>query len=186
MSKKWTDEQRELLEWSIKSCSKFTVIAPTYDVSIYQRRNQRMVDLSDMVAAFWDGSSGGTGNCVRYAQKVKKPMVRFSDFSGTVVVEKEIPSFVPSAETQLEVMRAKGMVLSADTVSSPDSAGSRQVRSALRSEGRSAEVGPAKRGAIAGSSVRTTERFKAISSLRAEVIVNSVNCVGVMGKAHSS
>ena len=41
-----------------------------------------MVDLSDMVAAFWDGSSGGTGNCVRYALKVGKKMVRFSDFSN--------------------------------------------------------------------------------------------------------
>jgi len=41
-----------------------------------------MVDLSDMVAAFWDGSSGGTGNCVRYALKVGKKMVQFSDFSN--------------------------------------------------------------------------------------------------------
>ena len=28
----------------------------------------------DLVLAFWDGSSGGTGNCVRYAGKVGKPI----------------------------------------------------------------------------------------------------------------
>ena len=116
MSKKWNDEQREVLARSVAYSSKFSVLAPTYDVSIYQRRNERMVDLSDMVAAFWDGSSGGTGNCVRYAQKVKKPMVRFSDFSGAVVAEKEVPSSLPSAETRLEVVQAKDMVLSSGAV----------------------------------------------------------------------
>jgi O-acetyl-ADP-ribose deacetylase (regulator of RNase III)/uncharacterized phage-like protein YoqJ len=183
MSKKWRDDQKELLDWTVKSCSKLSVLSPAYDVTIYQRRNERMVDLSDMVAAFWDGSSGGTGNCVRYAQKVKKPMVRFSDFSGTVVAEKEIPSFVPSAETQLEMMRAKGMVLSADTVSSPDFC--RKQASKV-----CAEVGGSQCGG------RTSEtgcdcRFQRpnyrevqgdIFTSNAEVIVNSVNCVGVMVK----
>jgi len=42
-----------------------------------------MVDLSDMVAAFWDGSSGGTGNCMGYVRSVGKRMIRFSDFTGT-------------------------------------------------------------------------------------------------------
>lgn len=34
-----------------------------------QKRNEYMVDNSYVVIAFWDGSSGGTGNCVRYARK---------------------------------------------------------------------------------------------------------------------
>jgi len=82
MSKFWKDHHKTALRDTWAYAEKTSVLAPVYDVSIYQRRNERMVDLSDMVAAFWDGSSGGTGNCVRYAQKVGKKMVRFSDFSG--------------------------------------------------------------------------------------------------------
>ncbi|VVB87456.1 Uncharacterised protein [uncultured archaeon] len=83
MSKYWTPGQRRCLQDCWGYAEKTSVLAPTYDVSIYQRRNERMVELSDMVAAFWDGSKGGTGNCVGYAQSVGKRMVRFSNFTGT-------------------------------------------------------------------------------------------------------
>jgi O-acetyl-ADP-ribose deacetylase (regulator of RNase III) len=92
MSKFWKDHQKTALRDTWAYAEKTSVLAPAYDVSIYQRRNERMVDLSDMVAAFWDGSSGGTGNCVRYAQKVGKKMVRFSDFSGVKPQEEGAPS----------------------------------------------------------------------------------------------
>ncbi|ANY67686.1 hypothetical protein BBD42_15340 [Paenibacillus sp. BIHB 4019] len=35
-----------------------------------QRRNEWMVDYASLVIAVWDGTSGGTGNCVEYARKV--------------------------------------------------------------------------------------------------------------------
>jgi len=96
MSKYWTADQKRCIQDCWDYAEKTSVLAPAYDVSIYQRRNERMVDLSDMVAAFWDGSSGGTGNCVRYAQKVGKKMVRFSDFSGVKPQEGGSPSSSPS------------------------------------------------------------------------------------------
>lgn len=40
-----------------------------------QKRNEWMVDNSDKVLALWDGSTGGTGNCVAYANKVNKPII---------------------------------------------------------------------------------------------------------------
>ena len=33
-----------------------------------QKRNEWMVDNCDLLVAVWDGSNGGTANCVRYAQ----------------------------------------------------------------------------------------------------------------------
>jgi uncharacterized phage-like protein YoqJ len=39
-----------------------------------QIRNQWMVDHCDVVLALWDGSSGGTGNCIQYVEKVGKPI----------------------------------------------------------------------------------------------------------------
>lgn len=37
---------------------------------IYQKRNKWMVDNSDFLISVWDGSDGGTCNCVYYAYKV--------------------------------------------------------------------------------------------------------------------
>lgn len=44
-----------------------------------QVRNVWMVDHADVVLALWDGSKGGTGNCVAYANKVSKPIVNLWD-----------------------------------------------------------------------------------------------------------
>ncbi len=33
-----------------------------------QVRNEYMVDRADLVLALWNGTPGGTGNCVRYAR----------------------------------------------------------------------------------------------------------------------
>ena len=38
---------------------------------VYQKRNEWMVDHADIVVAVWDGTSGGTANCVKYAWKKK-------------------------------------------------------------------------------------------------------------------
>lgn len=40
----------------------------------YQKRNEWMVDNATHILAYWDGSAGGTGNCVKYAKKVGKPV----------------------------------------------------------------------------------------------------------------
>ena len=125
MSKFWKDHQKTALRDTWAYAEKTSVLAPAYDVSVYQRRNERMVDLSDMVAAFWDGSSGGTGNCVRYVQKVGKKMVRFSSFSGIKPQEEGSPSSTPSSYREVH-----GDIFTSD----------------------------------------------------AEAIVNTVNCVGAMGK----
>lgn len=53
----------------------------TYDelgTKCMQDRNIWMVDHCDALIAVWDGSSGGTANCVNYAQSVNKPIVRIN------------------------------------------------------------------------------------------------------------
>lgn len=40
-----------------------------------QVRNECMVDDSHEVLALWDGSTGGTGNCIQYARKKEKNIV---------------------------------------------------------------------------------------------------------------
>lgn len=41
----------------------------SYSAAAMQKRNEWMVDNSDRVVALWDGSSGGTGNCIKYAKR---------------------------------------------------------------------------------------------------------------------
>lgn len=49
------------------------VCDPGYAPWKMQRRNEWMVDNSDALVALWDGSDGGTANCVNYAIRKNKP-----------------------------------------------------------------------------------------------------------------
>ena len=46
-----------------------------YTESCMQARNEWMVDTCDMLVAVWDGTKGGTANCVSYANSVSKSPV---------------------------------------------------------------------------------------------------------------
>lgn len=74
MSAKWSVSQKAFLQDSIKYAAKFSVLSPVFAMRTYQDRNIRMVDLSDRLAAFFDGSRGGTANCVNYAKTKGHPI----------------------------------------------------------------------------------------------------------------
>lgn len=48
------------------------IYSQPYKPWLMQKRNEYMVDRCDKITALWDGSSGGTGNCVKYAIKQNK------------------------------------------------------------------------------------------------------------------
>ena len=74
---KWpSGDARDLLFRSVKDCAKLSVVSPVFSMGAYQIRNEFMVDAADVLAAFFDGSQGGTANCVRYAQRVGKKIIR--------------------------------------------------------------------------------------------------------------
>lgn len=52
-----------------------TVTEKKYSPYLMQLRNEYMVDISDIMIAVWDGSTGGTGNCVNYIADKQKPMI---------------------------------------------------------------------------------------------------------------
>ena len=50
-----------------------TQVSTSYDRGCMQRRNQYMVDQSDLILAVWNGEpSGGTWNTIQYAKRMKK------------------------------------------------------------------------------------------------------------------
>jgi len=42
---------------------------------VYQKRNEWMVNHANSTLAIWNGSPGGTANCVKYAEKLGRPML---------------------------------------------------------------------------------------------------------------
>lgn len=73
--KMWPEESRLMYKKIISRADDVRYICdPGYAPWKMQRRNEWMVDHSHGVIALWDGSEGGTGNCIRYAQKVGKPI----------------------------------------------------------------------------------------------------------------
>lgn len=62
---------RELLEMAEER----VVVCPgDYRPFKLQKRNEWMVDNCTLLIAVWDGSPGGTANCVRYATSIERPI----------------------------------------------------------------------------------------------------------------
>jgi len=73
----WPNASKELYrELLTKSFEVVIVSDGGYSPQKMMARNEWMVDHSDKVLAVWDGTNGGTGNCVRYAQKIGKEIIR--------------------------------------------------------------------------------------------------------------
>lgn len=77
-SRVWSKENQiiynKILEYP--KCTKHVVCDGGYSAKAMQVRNEWMVDNCDMLIAVYDGTSGGTGNCVKYAEQIGKEYFR--------------------------------------------------------------------------------------------------------------
>lgn len=50
-----------------------------------QKRNEHMIDRlsnnNDFLIAVWDGSSGGTANCIKYAKNMNKNIIHIDPYN---------------------------------------------------------------------------------------------------------
>lgn len=77
---KWPAPSQKLYRTLMEKADQVVECAPPgYAVWKMQQRNVCMVDEADLILALWDGSSGGTGNCIEYAQRFKKPIINLWD-----------------------------------------------------------------------------------------------------------
>lgn len=73
--KKWPEKSRKIYNRILEKSLEVKIICVgEYCPSKMQTRNEAMVNDSDLILALWDGSSGGTKNCIDYANKLKKPV----------------------------------------------------------------------------------------------------------------
>lgn len=73
---RWPSEsQREYHHLLRKAHAVVVVCEPGYEKWKMDKRNEFIVDNCTHLAALWDGTNSGTGDCVTYAQKLKRPTV---------------------------------------------------------------------------------------------------------------
>lgn len=75
--KMWPLETRHWYNYLLSQTYDHKIISPgPYAAWKMQKRNQWMVDNAATLIAVWDGKkSGGTWNCIEYAQSVNKPII---------------------------------------------------------------------------------------------------------------
>lgn len=67
--RKWRPEQQEQFRSILALASSVVIVSPGgYAVWKMQTRNEWMVDRATGLLALWNGSGGGTGNCIEYAR----------------------------------------------------------------------------------------------------------------------
>lgn len=72
----WPQESKDRYHRFLRRASEVKIICEGgYAPWKMQVRNQAMVDDCDSVLALWNGSAGGTGNCIKYANKVSKEII---------------------------------------------------------------------------------------------------------------
>lgn len=73
---KWGETDKQRYQKIIKNADKISQLSNNYTPSCMQKRNEYMVDNSDLVLAFWNGTQkGGTFNTITYARKQNKVIV---------------------------------------------------------------------------------------------------------------
>jgi len=73
---KWPAESKKRYQKMLSLASEVVMVHDgPYNNTCMQDRNIWMVDNCDALIAVWNGTKGGTANCVRYARQVNKPTV---------------------------------------------------------------------------------------------------------------
>lgn len=86
----WPAASRAHRRALLAQSAEVTVVTPGgYSNIKYQIRNEAIVDRVDVMLAVWDGSMGGTGNCVQYARRVNRPLFILNPMTGVLRKDSE-------------------------------------------------------------------------------------------------
>lgn len=71
---KWPKSSQYRCTALLCRAAEVATVSPYPGTAALHRRNEWMVDRCDLLLALWDGSWGGTFNCIQYARKVSHPI----------------------------------------------------------------------------------------------------------------
>ena len=79
-SSRWTGQSKRIYEYIIKQADEVVLVTDmNYHPSLMQVRNEWMVNHSNLVLAVWNGTSGGTKNCIDYAREIGIPVLNLME-----------------------------------------------------------------------------------------------------------
>ena len=78
-AQRWSDANRSIYSMILERADSVEYLHENYTASCMHDRNRRLVDLSDLVIAYFEHSGGGTAYTVAYALKNKKELINVSD-----------------------------------------------------------------------------------------------------------
>lgn len=70
----WPEDSQRLYRFILESADEVVVVSKVACNTAFQTRNKWMVDRATKMVALWDGSWGGTFNCLDYARKRGVPV----------------------------------------------------------------------------------------------------------------
>lgn len=81
---RWKEADQKVHRQIVRRANRVVIVSKGgYSPAKMQTRNMWMVDAADRVLALWEGSDGGTANCVRYAEGEGRPVTNcWSRFMG--------------------------------------------------------------------------------------------------------
>jgi len=75
-SNQWNKKDRQLYNYILSKADAVKLVSKEeYKPYLMQKRNEYMVDNSNIVIAVWDGSKSGTANCIEYAKSKHKEII---------------------------------------------------------------------------------------------------------------
>jgi uncharacterized phage-like protein YoqJ len=73
----WPEDSRTRYHMILQRCEEVHIVSPGSYASVkMQIRNEWMVDRCDYLISLWNGTHGGTGNCVQYAMQRGTPVLQ--------------------------------------------------------------------------------------------------------------
>jgi uncharacterized phage-like protein YoqJ len=93
---RWNERSRATYHEIRNRCDAERIISPG-DYSFYkmQLRNMAMVDAADLVLACWNGTPGGTSNCIWYAERTGVRVVNVYQHYFPELVERQLEEVLP-------------------------------------------------------------------------------------------
>lgn len=71
----WPSESRRAFDAIRRRCASVTIVSPGgYSADKMQVRNEWMVDRAVRICALWNGTPGGTANCLKYRGEWQRPV----------------------------------------------------------------------------------------------------------------
>jgi uncharacterized phage-like protein YoqJ len=108
---RWNKHAQEIYHMLLKRAKLIQYVSPGgYEPRKMHIRNEWMVDRSEKVLAIWNGSEGGTHNCVKYAYLKQVPVRNY--FSEWLAEFRHSPIYKPTGEVpQINRERVMQMAL---------------------------------------------------------------------------